>query len=98
MLMRFDSKQEFLDYFNEENNTFHRGYITNHRFHGDVPETYPVILQSGPRHLAEDVVFRAVDVRITEEDELERLQLQAAHTGEALQEREYSTRMREVRL
>lgn len=98
MLLRFDDRQEFLDYFDEEDNTLHRGYMADHRFRGNIPETYPVILQSGPGHLAADVIFRAVDVRVTEEDERERLFLQAARTKEMIQEQECSMRMREVRL
>lgn len=98
MLLRFNDRQGFLDYFDKEGNTLHKGYIADHRFHGDIPETYPVILQSGPGCLTEDVIFRAVDVRVTEEDERERLLLQAARTTEKIQEQEYSMDMREVRL
>ena len=70
MLLRFETPTQFLDYFNEEKNTVH---ITDtnekYRFSGSIPKEFPVILQSGPAHLTNDTVFRAVNIQKDQMDE-----------------------------
>lgn len=95
MLLKFQTKQEFMDYFSEENHTLHKGFVSTHRYHGTLPESYPVLLQSGPIRLLDTVTFRKVDVSVTKEDELRRLVLQAESDYHRL-EQEDTMQMREV--
>lgn len=99
MLLRFNNKEEFNAYFNEENHTTHRGLIATHKFFGDPPKEYPVLLKCGPSVLT-DKIFSAVNVEILEEDERRRLEIQAEiRTAKALHaEEEYSMRMKEITL
>lgn len=100
MLLRFNNKEEFNAYFDEENHTIHRGFIATHKFSGDPPKKYPVLLKSGPSVLTVDKVFSTVNAEILEGDEKRRLETQAElRTAKALHaEEEYSMKMKEITL
>lgn len=86
MVLRFNSKEDFMEYFNEENNTIHTDLLATHKFFGEKPQNYPVLIQSGPSRLLSDIVFQRVDTSSLKPEELQRLNMQADYNERKMAE------------